>query len=215
MLGEWKRETNNTLGTEFFPHAINIGLRKMTCLSAVDCQSPGRNRKRNKEYQKTKGRKQVVVEIQWPQWIMTFPTVIETICSLHTQLLTNSGLYSWKISNQTVSPTWLTLHCFSTRSPPLLPRRGSHSPLCQWLAELNHLNSQLQALSPSVITHPHPYEGLQSPHQQLLSLPCTGSSNNWQPNWPKGFKAIFSTLLQHCCKLCLYSIPGLAVSGVI
>lgn len=121
----------------------------MACLSAVDCQSPGRNRKQNEiRSTKSQGRKQVVVETQRPQWITTFPTVIETICSLHTQLLTNSGFYSWKISNQSVSPTWLTLHCFSTRSPLLLPHRGSHNPLWQWLAEINHLNSQLQALGP-------------------------------------------------------------------
>lgn len=156
-----------------------------------------------------------MVETQWPQWITTFPTVIETICSLHTKLLTNSGLYSWKISNQIVSPTWLMLHCFSTSFPLLLPPWGSHNPLCQWLAELNHLNSQLKALGPSVITQPHPYEGVQSPHQQLLSLPCTDSSNNWEPSWPKGFKAMFSSYFQNCCRPCQYSIPGLAVSGVI
>lgn len=92
---------------------------------------------------------------------------------------------------------------------------GSHNPLCQWLAELNHLNSQLKALGPSVITQPHPYEGVQSPHQQLLSLPCTDSSNNWEPSWPKGFKAMFSSYFQNCCRPCQYSIPGLAVSGVI
>lgn len=107
------------------------------------------------------------------------------------------------------------LHSFSTSFPLLLPHWGSLNPLCQWLAELKHLNSQLQALGPSVITQPHPYEGLQSPQQQLLSFPCTGSSNNWEPSWPKGFKAMFSSCFQCCCTPCQYSIPGLAVSGVI
>lgn len=96
MLSRWKRETNSTQGTEFLPHAMYMGLRKTTWRSAVDCGSPGRNREQKaqwnkEEYQKSGGRKQVVVETQWPQWITTFPTVIETICSLHTQLLTNSS----------------------------------------------------------------------------------------------------------------------------
>lgn len=101
MLGRWKTETNSTQGTEFLPHAMCTGLRKMTWLAAVDCQSPRRNRKQKaqwnkEEYQKSEGRKQVVVETQWPQWITTFPTVIETICSLHTQALTNSTLYAYQ-----------------------------------------------------------------------------------------------------------------------
>lgn len=59
--GHWflvdEKEKQITLrGLNFFPHAINIGLRKMIRLSAMDCQSPGRNRKQkaqwNKEYQK-------------------------------------------------------------------------------------------------------------------------------------------------------------------
>lgn len=114
------KNRNNAQGTKFLPHAMRMGLRKMTRLSAVDCQSPGRNGETeaqwNKEYQKVR-RKQVVLETQWPQWITIFPTVIETICSLHTQLLTNSSLYIFKIPKQAISPSWLMLRCFSSSAP--------------------------------------------------------------------------------------------------
>ena len=128
MLGRWKPETNSTQGTEFLPHALYMWLRKVTWLSAVDSWSPGRNGEQKaqwnkEEYSKSEGRKQVVVETRWPQWITTFTTVIETICSLHTQLFTNSSLYFIKIPKQTVSPTWLMLHCSSTSSLLLLPHQ--------------------------------------------------------------------------------------------
>lgn len=56
------KNRNNTQGTKFLPHAMCMGLRKMTRLSAVDCQSPGRSREteaqwNKEEYQKVRRKK--------------------------------------------------------------------------------------------------------------------------------------------------------------
>lgn len=125
----------------------------------------------------------------------------------------------WPLLMENIKPdsfTHLTHASLLQHQPPTAASPLGHTqssvPVTGWAKPLELTAASSGSL---IITQPHPYEGLQSPHQQLLSLPCTGSSNNWEPSWPKGFKAIFSSYFQNCCRPCQYSVPGLVVSDVI
>lgn len=188
----------------------------MTCLSAMDCQSTGRNRKQKpNEIRSTKRRKTSGGR-------NTVTTMNHHISNCDRDYLHSAHIAphkQWPLLMENIKPdrfTHLThasllQHQFPTAASPL-GLTQSTVPVTGWAEQL-----QLTAASSGSLGHhqPHPYEGLQSPHQQLLSLPCTGSSNNWEPSWPKGFKTKFSSCFQRCCKPCQCSIPGLAVSSVL
>lgn len=149
----------------------------------------GANPQWNKEYQRSEGRKQVVIETQWPQWITTFPTVIETICSLHTELLTNSSLYFYlKYQNR---PFHWPDSCFiaSALAPSCCFHTRANSVLCgsDWLSQATGTHSCMLW-----VPKWSPYHILIYIHKALTNGSYQSSVQaaviSWP--WPKGFETI-------------------------